>query len=242
MIGLFQVDITAARRTIAETDPPLSLTAYIVACVGQAAAKFPEVHAYRDWRGRLVEHRHVDVQVLIEVPTREGPFGLVHLIRDADIRGVAEISAEIRAVKADPASTGNGRLLDTLAPTLGRMPGLYRAMYAVMSRSHRVHDSIGTVQVTAVGMYAGGGGFAIAPPSLASLAVVVGGISPSSVVVDGRIKTIELLDLTVSIDHNVVDGAPATRFAAELRQIMQRAVVFASAAPPAPRSGGHPHS
>jgi pyruvate/2-oxoglutarate dehydrogenase complex dihydrolipoamide acyltransferase (E2) component len=229
MIGLFQADITTARRALTETDPPLSLTAYVVACVGRAAANHPQVHAYRDWRGRLVEHRHVDIQVLIEVSTGQGPFGLVHVIRDADVRSVAEISAEIRAVRAHPASTGSARLLDTLAPALGRIPGLYPAMYAVMSRSHRVHNAIGTVQVTALGMFAGGGGFAIAPPTLASLAVVVGGISTSPVEVDGHIETLDLLDLTVTIDHNVVDGAPATRFAADLRQIMQRAVVLASA-------------
>ena len=220
MVGLFQVDVTAARQALAQADPPLSLTAYVVACVAQAAARHPEVHAYRDWRGRLVEHRHVDVQVLVEVQTSEGPFGLVHVVRDADIRTVAEISAEIRVVKQDHASTGTGRMLDALAPALGRVPGLYRAMYAVMARSHRAHDAIGTVQVTALGMFAGGGGFAIAPPTLASLTVVVGGISARPIEVDGHIETVELLDLSVSIDHNVVDGAPATRFAAELRQII----------------------
>jgi pyruvate/2-oxoglutarate dehydrogenase complex dihydrolipoamide acyltransferase (E2) component len=77
------------------------------------------------------------------------------------------------------------------------------------------------VQVTALGMFADGGGFAIAPPSLASLVVVVGGISTGPVEADGHIETVELLDLTVSIDHNVVDGAPATRFAADLRRIMR---------------------
>ena len=225
MIGLFQVDLTAARRTLAETDLPQSLTAFVVACVGRAAARHPQVHAYRDWRGRLVEHQHVDVQVLIEVPTDQGPFGLVHVVRNADIRSVAEISDEIRAVQAHPSSTGNGRLLDTLAPTLGRVPGLYRVMYAGMSRSHRVHDAIGTVQVSALGMFADGGGFAIAPPTLASLAIVVGGISTSPREVDGHIETIELLDLTVSIDHNVVDGAPATRFAADLRRTMEGAAL-----------------
>jgi pyruvate/2-oxoglutarate dehydrogenase complex dihydrolipoamide acyltransferase (E2) component len=226
MIGLFQVDVSTARRVLAAADPPGSMTAYVVACVGRAAADHPEVHAYRDWRGRLVEHRHVDVQVLIEVPSRQGPFGLVHIVRDADVRSVAEIGAEIRAVKVEPKRTRNGRLLGTLAPALGRVPGLYRAMYAVMSRSHRVHNAIGTVQVTAVGMFADGGGFAIAPPSLASLAVVVGGLSTSPVERDGRIEVIDLLDLTVSIDHNVVDGAPATRFAADLRRIMHSADVL----------------
>jgi pyruvate/2-oxoglutarate dehydrogenase complex dihydrolipoamide acyltransferase (E2) component len=94
-------------------------------------------------------------------------------------------------------------------------------MYAAMSRSRRVRLATGTVQVTAVGMFAGGGGFAIAPPTLASLIVVVGGLSARPRVVGDRIEIRDVLDLTVSVDHNVVDGAPATRFAAELRRIMQ---------------------
>ncbi len=86
MHGLVEVDVTDARRLLAAADPPLSLTAFVVASVGRAAAAHPQVHAYRDWRGRLVEHHFVDVQTLIEVQTGEGPFGLVHVVRDADTR------------------------------------------------------------------------------------------------------------------------------------------------------------
>ncbi len=229
MHGLFDVDVTTARRVLAEHDPPLSLTAFVIASVGRAAAAQPQVHAYRDWRGRLVEHRHVDVQTLIEVPTSQGPFGLVHVVRDADVRTVAEISAELRAVKTVPATTTAGRLLNTAAPTLGRIPGLYRAMYAAMSRSRRVHLATGTVQVTAVGMFADGGGFAIAPPTLASLLVAVGGVSKRPRAIGDRVEVRDVLDLTLTIDHNVIDGAPATRFAAELRRILHTAAVLAPA-------------
>ncbi len=227
MHGLFDVDITAARRLLAEHDPPLSLTAFVIASLGRAAAAHPHVHAYRDWRGRLVEHRHVDVQTLIEVPTSQGPFGLVHVVRDADVRSVAEISAELQAVKTDPAATTTGRLLTAVAPTVGRVPGLYRTMYTAMSRSRRVHLATGTAQVTAIGMFADGGGFAIAPPTLASLVVVVGGASKRPRAVGDRIEARDVLDLTLTIDHNVVDGAPATRFAADLRRLMQTAAVLA---------------
>jgi hypothetical protein len=79
MHGLFDVDITTARNLLSQREPPLSLTAFIIASIGRAAAAHPQVHAYRDWRGRLVEHRFVDVQTLIEIPTSEGPFGLVHV-------------------------------------------------------------------------------------------------------------------------------------------------------------------
>jgi pyruvate/2-oxoglutarate dehydrogenase complex dihydrolipoamide acyltransferase (E2) component len=233
MHGLVEVDVTEARRLLAQHEPPLSLTAYVVASVARAAAAHPGVHAYRDWRGRLVRHRHVDVQTLIEVPTAQGPFGLVHVVRDADVRGVPEISSELRGVKAEPGVTATGRLVQAVAPVAGRVPGLFRAMYAVMGRSVRVHLQTGTVQVTAVGMFAGGAGFAIAPPTVASLLVVVGGLSRRPRVIDEEIMIRDVLDVTVTIDHNVVDGAPATRFGAELRSLLESASVLA----PAPRRG-----
>jgi pyruvate/2-oxoglutarate dehydrogenase complex dihydrolipoamide acyltransferase (E2) component len=231
MHGLFEVDISTARRLLAEHDPPLSLTAFVIASLGRAVATNPEVHAYRNWRGRLVQHRGVDVQTLIEVPSSEGPFGLVHVVREADRRGVAEISAELRAVKADATVTTPGRLLNTLASAGGRVPGGYRLMYAVMRRSPRAHRATGTVQVTAVGMFGGGSGFAIAPPTLASLTVVVGGASSRPVAVSGRVEVREVLDITVTIDHNVVDGAPATRFAADFRRLLSTAAVLAEGGP-----------
>jgi pyruvate/2-oxoglutarate dehydrogenase complex dihydrolipoamide acyltransferase (E2) component len=221
MHGLVDVDVTEARRLLDGHEPPLSMTAFVIAATARAVAAHPEVHAYRDWRGRLVRHRHVDVQTLVEVQTEQGPFGLVHVLRDADVRNVDDLSAELRRVRANPTSTPSGRALQRLAPMAGRVPGVFPAMYAVMSRSVRAHELAGTVQVTAVGMFAGGGGFALAPPTLASTLVVVGGLSRRPRVIGDDIAVRDVLDLTVTIDHNVVDGAPAARFGADLRRRME---------------------
>src|SRR3954454_13807643 len=215
MHGLVEVDVTEGRRLLAGHQAPQSMTAFVIAAVGRAVVAHPEVHAYRDWRGRLVRHSHVDLQTLVEVPTEQGPFGLVHVLRDADVRGVADLGAELHGVKADMASSGTGRALQRLAPLAGRVPGLFPAMYAVMSLSVRAHERAGTVQVTAVGMFAAGGGFAIAPPTLASVLVVVGGLRRRPRVVGEQIAARDVLDLTVTVDQNVVDGAPATRFDAD---------------------------
>jgi hypothetical protein len=137
MHGLVEVDVTDARRLLADHEAPLSTTAFVIAAVARAVAAHPEVHAYRNWRGRLVRHRHVDVQTIVEVATAQGPFGLVHVVRDADIRDVADISIELSRVKADMSSTATGRALQRLAPIAGRVPGVFPVMYAVMSRSVR---------------------------------------------------------------------------------------------------------
>ena len=105
MYGLVDVDVTTANRVLAGYDPPGSLTAFVVACVARAAATHPEVHAYRNWRGQLVTHRHVDVGTMVEISTPQGPFAIPHVLRDADVRGVPELTSELRRVKRQPSAS-----------------------------------------------------------------------------------------------------------------------------------------
>jgi pyruvate/2-oxoglutarate dehydrogenase complex dihydrolipoamide acyltransferase (E2) component len=226
MYGLVDVDVTAANRLLAGHDPPGSLTAFVVASVARAAAAHPEVHAYRNRRGPLVTHRHVDVGTMVEISTPHGPFAIPHLLHDADIREVPDLTAELRQVKRDPSASSSGRLLERAGPAATRIPGVIPAMYGVMARSVAAPQRIGTVAVTAVGMFAGGGGFGITSLSLMSLEVIVGGMSQRPRVVDGRVVVRDVLDLTLAIDHNVVDGAPAARFAAEFRELLESAAVL----------------
>lgn len=227
MYGFVEVDVTKANRLLASHDPPSSLTAFVVASVARAVAARPDVHAYRNWRGRLVTHHYVDVATMVEISTPEGPFAIAHVLRDADVRGVPELTTELRQVKREPSASRSGRWLERIAPTATRIPGTLQAMYAVMARSVAARQRIGTVAVTAVGMFAGGGGFGTTPLSLMSVEVIVGGMSQRPRVVDGQIAIRDVLDLTLAIDHNLVDGAPAARFGAEFRELLESAAVIA---------------
>lgn len=229
MYGLVDVDVTTANRLLAGHDPPCSLTAFVVASVARAVAAHPEVHAYRNWRGQLVIHDYVDVTTMVEIFTSQGPFAIPHVLRDADVRGVPELTAELRNVKREPSASFSGRWLDRAAPAATRIPGALPAMYAVMARSVAIRQRVGTVAVTSVGMFAGGGGFGTTPLTLMSVEVVVGGMSQRPRVVDGQVAIRDVLDLTLAIDHNVVDGAPAARFSAQLRELLESAAVLAPA-------------
>jgi pyruvate/2-oxoglutarate dehydrogenase complex dihydrolipoamide acyltransferase (E2) component len=227
MHALVEVDVTKARKILASLDPPASVTAFVIASVARAAAAHPEVHAYRNWRGQLVTHQHVDVTTMVEIPTAHGLFPLAHVLHDADTRDVPDLTAELHRVKREPAATsGTEKLLQRAMPIATRVPGVLPAMYAVMARSVALRQRIGTVAVSAVGMFGGGGGFGITPLGLFSLGVVVGGMAQRPTVVDGQVAVGDVLDLTLAIDHNVVDGAPAARFAAELRDLIERAAVL----------------
>jgi pyruvate/2-oxoglutarate dehydrogenase complex dihydrolipoamide acyltransferase (E2) component len=75
-------------------------------------------------------------------------------------------------------------------------------------------------------MFAGGAGWGITPLTLMSLEVIVGGLSQRPRAAGGQVIIRDVLDLTLAIDHNVVDGAPAARFAAEFRELLESAAVL----------------
>lgn len=227
---LVTVDVTAARGLIAYSPEPLSFAAFIAASVARVAAEYPDVHAYRDWRGRLVTHRHVDVMIPIEVQTPRGLAARPHLVHDADLRQVADISAELLAAKRHDPDSRIGGTISRFSWAL-RVPGLVRGMYLVLDRSVRARQRMGTVTVTTVGISGAGGGFGIAPPTLMPLQVVIGGISRRPHSSGNLIDRHEVLDLTVTFDHNVVDGAPAARFVARLCEAIEMAEVLLAAEP-----------
>ncbi|MCW8376122.1 2-oxo acid dehydrogenase subunit E2 [Streptomyces justiciae] len=229
MHSLVELDVTTARELIAAADRPVSFTAFVAASVARTAAAHPQTHTHRDWRGRLVRHRHVDVTTMVEVATGQGLFALPHVLRDADVRDVHDLTSELREAKADPAATATGGLLERFGASATRVPGLLPLMYTLLSRSPRVRQLTGTVAVTAVGMFGADGGFGIAPPTVMPLQVVVGGLAERPRVTDGRIGPRTVLDLTVTFDHNVIDGAPAARFMADLRRCVESAEVLCAA-------------
>ncbi|MGI9595050.1 MAG: alpha/beta fold hydrolase [Acidimicrobiales bacterium] len=228
--GLVDLDVTEARQLLSEADEDLSLTAFIVACVARAAATNPRIHAYRDWRGRVVSHDHVDVTTMVEIATPGGPWPLALMLANADRRSVADLSSEVRRVQTKPNSDRSSRWLQRGVASLGRVPGLLRLAYWVGDRTEVGRRRTGTVAVSAVGMLGDGGGHAIAAPTLYTLAVAVGGITVQPRIVDGRVVDRQLLNVTITADHRLVDGGPAARFATELRHLVETAAVLREAA------------
>jgi pyruvate/2-oxoglutarate dehydrogenase complex dihydrolipoamide acyltransferase (E2) component len=59
------------------------------------------------------------------------------------------------------------------------------------------------------------------PSSIHPIAFAMGSIVKKPGLIGDRIETREYLPLTVLIDHDVVDGAPAARFLSRLTEIVE---------------------
>jgi pyruvate/2-oxoglutarate dehydrogenase complex dihydrolipoamide acyltransferase (E2) component len=69
-------------------------------------------------------------------------------------------------------------------------------------------------------MFGKGSGWGI-PAINFPLTVTLGGIAEKPGVVDGRIEVRQYLCVTVSFDHDIIDGAPATRFTQRFRELVE---------------------
>jgi pyruvate/2-oxoglutarate dehydrogenase complex dihydrolipoamide acyltransferase (E2) component len=223
--ALVELDVTRARQLIREhkarAGETLSFTAFVVTCLAHAIEANKQLHAYRDWRDRLVLFDEVDVVTLIE--SKVDAVAIPHVVRAANRKTFRAIHDEIRGVQSRPATS------DQQSGWLMRLsllaPGFARRLFlrAMRKNPHWLKRTAGTALVTAVGMFGVGGAWAVGIVPLHTLCLTLGGITRKPGVVDGQIELREYLALTVSVDHDIVDGAPAARFLRDLRDLVERA-------------------
>jgi pyruvate/2-oxoglutarate dehydrogenase complex dihydrolipoamide acyltransferase (E2) component len=229
MVGLLEVDVTVARRFIAEhkqsTGETLSFTGFLTLCLGRAVDENKEVQAYLKGRKQLVLFDDVDVGVMVEHRDGEKRSLMGHVIRGANRKTYREIHDEIRTVQSAPLPPNRG--LPNWFRKAMLLPGpLYRLFRAFIRWAGRRDPTVvtsmgGTVSITSVGMFGEGhSGWGIYPATEV-LGLVVGSIAWKAAVLDGRIEPREVLHLTVLFDHDVVDGAPAARFVHRLVELIE---------------------
>lgn len=223
--GLIEADVTLPRRLLrqhkAHTGESISFTAFIIACLGKAIDEDRMVHAYLDWRERLIVFDEVDVTTSIEVDAGGHKFPVSHILRAANRRTVRSLHDEIRRVQSRPHEefqTGKAQFLSLFL----RLPAFVRDWFYgfLLGNPFLIKRYIGTVQVTAVGMFGNGAGWAIITP-IHTLAVAVGGIAERPGLVEGLVEPREVLSLTIAVNHDVVDGAPTARFAARFKELIE---------------------
>lgn len=227
--GLLEVDVTPVRRYIAEhkerTGETLSFTGYLTYCLARAVDEDKTVQAYLKGRKQLVIFDDVDVAMMIEGKIGEKKALMGHIIRGANRKSYWEIHDEIRQVQAQPAPANRGMPNWFRSVMLLPWPlsGLAKAVIGTLLRYNPdlLVSFAGTVAITSVGMFGGGhSGWGLTPTG-STLGLVVGGTAWKPAIVDDRVERREILSLTVVFDHDIIDGAPATRFTRRLIELIE---------------------
>jgi pyruvate/2-oxoglutarate dehydrogenase complex dihydrolipoamide acyltransferase (E2) component len=227
MHGLLEVDVTTARAYLREvkarTGASPSFTAFVIACLGRAVDEHKYVHALRKGNQHLVLFGEVDVLTWIEREIAGQPQVLPCIVRAANRKTFHQIHDQIRAAQVQDVA----RIEVGGAKAFHLLPAwLFRPYFSLATRIGKRFpqawkQSWGTVTLSAVGMVGDGAGWGIPPSSPSICWITVGGIGQKREDVDGQTAQREYLSLTVSFDHNLVDGAPAARFTERFKELIE---------------------
>jgi pyruvate/2-oxoglutarate dehydrogenase complex dihydrolipoamide acyltransferase (E2) component len=226
MLGLFEADVTEARKRLRSykerTGESISFTGWIAACVGRSVGEHKQVQALMIGN-HFVIFDDVHINILVETTIEGRSYPVNYIVKSANEKTVIEINQEIREVQRkkeeDYTEAKENRRLKLLlsAPKFLRDLLFWRK---VRKDPIFIAENMGTVAVTSIGRFAKSGGWAI-PLGMHAINIAVGGISEKTGYVGDKIEKREYLALTLTLDHDVVDGAPATRFASRLVDLLE---------------------
>ncbi|MCF8223717.1 MAG: 2-oxo acid dehydrogenase subunit E2 [Bacteroidales bacterium] len=225
--SFIEVDISAARKALKtlkkESGQFISFTGYIIYCAGKAVEKDKHVHAYRDRRNHLIMFDDVDVSTTIERKVDGKNEVVAMIVRAANKKSIASISEEIRQEKnkhIDSAEVYRSIKLYLSVPAFIR-----RLVFRLLDRSPgQMKKRAGTVMVTSGNMVGRGAGWGL-PIASHTLNITIGSIVDRLVNIEGSPEAREHLCLTISFDHDIVDGAPAARFTRQLKKIIESGIL-----------------
>ena len=220
--GLVEFDITQAREAIrqhrSQTGESLSFSAFFLACLGKAIDQDKQMHAYRSGRKQIIIFDEVDVNMLFEVEVDGKKTIRPHILRGVNKKSIREIHDEIRAFQDQHQSSRESKFIEWFV----RLPGIIRRLFLriLFKNPQLIKDYYGTVLVSSLGMFGRGSGWGIPVPTH-SLQLTLGGIAEKPGVVDHRVEVRKYMSVTISFDHDVIDGAPAARFTQRLKELVE---------------------
>lgn len=228
IVALCELDVTSARQAIRksrqETGERFSFFAWMVRCIAQAVSEQKEVNAYRGRKG-VVVFDDVDISIIVEKTVAGAKVPVPYVVRRADTKSQAEIYAEVRAAQTQDLSQGHqvlGQKKSLFTRWVSVVPPFVRRLIwsAVLADPWRAKRTMGTVVVTSLMSPRGFNGWAI-PIGVHTVCFALGSVVKKPGVVDDRVEVREYLNLTMLIDHDIVDGMPAARLLSRLTELVE---------------------
>lgn len=222
---LFDADISGVKDRLAahrhQTGQNVSLTSYIAKSFASAVAADKRLQAYRLGRSRIILFDEVDMAFMIERSWEGEQIPLFYIVRNAQTKTAHEINEELRLARDTPLGTTGP--LNALELQVALLPQfLRRFIWFLLRRNpYWFKSAAGTVGLSSFGMHTSGAAVGV-PITPMSLTLVVGTIEKKLVSdKDEQIVEQEFVHMCLSMDHDVIDGAPSMRLIERLKASLQ---------------------
>ncbi len=224
--GLLEFDVTNLRKELRKQrtcGKGGSLFSFLLKAIGRCLEEVPELNAMIN-RKKETLFDEVDIAIPIEILDKDTVYNKQHIVRNINSKTLEDVTAEIDLAKNIAGESSTYLTSKWSQNLLAHLPArLVLFLYRSILKNHDlVKKFSGTVFVTSVSMFSNVPGFIIpyaGGPKAVSFAI--GSVQKKPVVRDNQIQIREMMNITATFNHDLVDGAPAARFINKLRKYIE---------------------
>ncbi|MBP6978412.1 MAG: 2-oxo acid dehydrogenase subunit E2 [Lentimicrobiaceae bacterium] len=222
--GLIELDVSRSRAKIKDynknNDTKISFIAWIIKVISYTISHYETSSSYLKRKNTLMIFNDINVSVLVEKDLNGEKVPIPLIIEKANEISIEAISMQIRESK-NKQLTNNDIVLNRKADRLEKiyyyLPGFMRRSFWIYLLKHPwiAYKKMGNVAITSLGMIRRINGWFI-PISIHPICFGLSSITKKPTVIDDRIEIREILNMSILLDHDVIDGVPMARLINEL--------------------------
>ena len=226
--AMLEFDVTESRkklRDLRKKGISVSFNAWLVKVIGTVLQKYPEACAFLYSRKKLMLFDDINVSIIVEKKSGDARVPIPLVIEKTNQKTALQISTEIEEAKNQELANDDivlKKRSSSYQNLYYHLPGFLRRLFwsFLLRNPGFAFRTMGNVSVTSVGMIGRINGWFI-HKSVHPVSFGVGSILKKPVVLDNEIQVREILNMTILVDHDVIDGAPMVRFLDELTSYIE---------------------
>lgn len=230
VIGMFEMDVTLARQKIRagnkEKTEKISFNAWMISVIAGSLKQYEDAASFLKGKKKLIVFDDINVSVIVEKKVNGQKVPIPLIIEKAHLRSAESISSQISDAR-NATITEDEVVLHKKQKRMEKLyytfPGFLRKYIwkYVLKHPKIAYQKMGNVAFTTVGMMGPVNGWFV-PFSVHPVCFGLSTITKKPVVVNNQIEIREILNITVLFDHDVIDGAPMTRFIHHLTRNVEK--------------------
>ena len=226
--ALLEFDVTESRKKLQglrRKGINISFNAWIIKVISSILEKHPEAAAFIYNKRKLIIFHDINISIIVEKRINETRVPIPIVIEKANNKSASEITSEIENAKNQNLSA-NDIVINKRSGFFERLyyylPGfIRRSVWRMILRNPKsAYPKMGNVIITSIGMMGRINGWFI-HKSVHPISFGIGSIIKKPVVVNNEIKIREILNMTILVDHDVIDGAPMIRLLNDLTKMIE---------------------
>jgi pyruvate/2-oxoglutarate dehydrogenase complex dihydrolipoamide acyltransferase (E2) component len=228
--GLVEFDVTESRKKIREYNKShsnkISFNAWLISVISSTIKKYDISSSYLIGKNKLIIFDDINVSIVVEKDLNGIKVPIPLIIERANAVSIDSITKQITEAK-NKEFTDKDIVLQKKTRQLEKiyylLPGFLRRYFwkYLLKHPKLAYKKIGNVAFTSIGMMGKINGWFI-PISVHPICFGISSIIKKPSVINDIIEIREMLNMSILLDHDVIDGAPMVRFISDLSKNIEK--------------------